>query len=149
SSSQRMSTMTGLRIAAWGVALATAAALTTGLLQVLEVLPSDEKEWIPLPIYPFLALALFAPALVGLRIANGMPRDPLAWILLLGAFLPALQISAEQLVGAPWAMQTERASTYPILFAWPVAVAFVFPNGQLLSPRWRWLACAAAVSFAV
>lgn len=141
--------MNGLRIAAWFVAVATAAALTTGFLQVLTVLPSEQKEWIPLPIYPVLALALFAPAVVGLRIANEMPRNRIAWILLIGAFLPALQISAEQLVGAPWAMQTERASTYPLLFAWPVAVAFVFPNGRLLSRRWGWVAGAAAVSFAV
>jgi len=141
--------MSALRIAAWAIALATAAALTTGLLQVLEILPSEQKEWIPLPIYPFLALALMAPAVVGLRIANEMPRNRIAWILVIGAFLPALQISAEQLVGAAWAMQTERATTYPLLFAWPVAVAFVFPNGRLLSRRWRWVAGAAALSFVV
>ncbi len=36
----------------------------------------------------------------------------------------------------------------PILFAWPLAVAFVFPNGRLLSRRWRWVAGMAIVSFA-
>jgi signal transduction histidine kinase len=144
-----MSRMTALRILAWGMALATAAALTIGLLQVLEVLPSAQEEWIPLPVYPFLALALFAPAAVGLRIAQQMPGNRIAWILLIGGFLPSLQISAEQLVGTAWAMQTERASTYPLLFAWPVAVALVFPTGRLLSPRWRWVAGAAAISFGV
>src|SRR5262249_15816553 len=143
------SAMIGLRIAAWCIAVATAAALITGLLQVLEVLPSEQKDWIPLPVYPFLALALLAPAVVGLRIANEMPRNRIAWILLIGAFLPALEISAEQLVGASWAMQTERASTYPLLFAWPVAVAFVFPDGRLLTRRWMWFAAAAAICFGV
>ena len=35
----------------------------------------------------------------------------------------------------------------PILFAWPLAVAFVFPDGRLLSRRWRWVAGMAIVSF--
>src|SRR4051812_45880637 len=139
-------TMRGLRITACAIALATAAELTVGLLHVLEVIPSREHDWIPLAIYPFLALALLAPTVVGLLIASQQPRNPIAWILLLGSFLPSLQLSAEQLVGAGWSSQSE-AATLPLLFAWPVAVAFVFPSGRLLSPRWRWVAGAAVVSF--
>ena len=138
--------MRGLRALACGVALATLTALTVGLLQVLEVLPSAQEDWIPLAIYPFLALAILSPAVVGLLIALQLPRNRIAWILLVGAFLPALQIASEQLVGAAWAYQTE-AATVPLLFAWPLAVAFVFPNGRLLSPRWRWVAGVAIVSF--
>ncbi len=140
--------MRGLRIFACGVALATLAALTVGLLQVLEVLPSDQEDWIPLAIYPFLALAILSPAVVGLLIALQLPRNRIAWILLLGALLPALQIAAEQIVGAAWAYQTEGATVPPVLLAWPLAVAFVFPNGRLLSRRWRWVAGMAIVSFA-
>ena len=138
--------MRGLRALACGVALATLTALTVGLLQVLEVLPSAQEDWIPLAIYPFLALAILSPAVVGLLIALQLPRNRIAWILLVGAFLPALQVASEQLVGAAWAFQTE-AATVPLLFAWPLAVAFVFPNGRLLSPRWRWVAGVAIVSF--
>ena len=36
-------------------------------------------------------------------------------------------------LGEGWALQISRA-TWPLLFAWPIAVAFVFPNGRLLSP---------------
>src|SRR6266511_3015950 len=111
--------MRGLRIVACGIALATTAELTVGLLHVLEVIPSREQDWIPLAIYP---------------------------ILLLGSFAPSLQLSAEQLFGAGWSLQSNRA-TIPLLFAWPIAVAFVFPNGRLLSRRWRWVAGAAVVSF--
>ena len=82
--------MRGLRIAAWAVALATVASLTVGFLQVLEVLPSEQEEWIPLAIYPFLALAQLAPAVVGLLIANRMPENRVAWVLLLGSLLPPL-----------------------------------------------------------
>ena len=140
--------MRTLRILACGVALATLTALTIGLLQVLEVVPSDQEDWIPLAIYPFLALAILSPAVVGLLIALQLPRNRIAWILLLGALLPALQIAAEQLVGAAWAYQTEAATVPPVLFAWPLAVAFVFPDGRLLSRRWRWVAGMAVVSFA-
>jgi signal transduction histidine kinase len=140
--------MRGLRILACGVALATLAALTVGLLQVLEVVPSEQENWIPLAIYPFLALAILSPAVVGLLIALQLPRNRIAWILLLGALLPALQIASEQLVGAAWAYQTEAATVPPVLFAWPLAVAFVFPDGRLLSRRWRWVVGMAIVSFA-
>ena len=140
--------MRGLRFLACGVALATLTALTIGLLQVLEVVPSDQEEWIPLAIYPFLALAILSPAVVGLLIALQLPRNPIAWILLLGALVPTFQIAAEQLVGAAWAYQTEAATMPPALFAWPLAVAFVFPDGRLLSRRWRWVAGMAIASFA-
>jgi len=139
--------MRGLRIAACAVALGTVTELTVGALHVLEVIPSQQEDWIPLSIYPFLALALLAPMAAGLLIALQQPRNSIAWILLLGAFLPSLQIGAEQVVGAAWAFQSE-AATLPLLFAWPVAIAFVFPTGRLLSRRWRWVAGAAVVSFA-
>jgi len=141
--------MRGLRIAAWGVALATTACLTLGFLQVFEILSSDQENWIPPAFYTLLALALLAPTVVGLLVALQLPRNAIAWILLLGTFLPALQLASEQLIGAAWAMQTERANTPWVLVAWPVAVAFVFPDGHLPSRRWRWLAAAAVVSFAV
>jgi len=139
--------MRGLRIAACAVALGTVTELTVGALHVLEVIPSREKDWIPLSIYPFIVLAFLAPTVVGLLIALQQPRNPIAWILLLGSFVPTLQLSAEQLFGAAWSFQSE-AATLPLLFAWPVAIAFVFPNGRLLSRRWRWVAGAAVVSFA-
>ena len=139
--------MRGLRIAACAVALGTVTELTVGALHVLEVIPSREENWIPLSIYPFIVVAFLAPTVVGLLIALQQPRNTIAWILLLGAFLPTLQLSAEQLVGPAWSFQSE-AATLPLLFAWPVAIAFVFPNGRLLSSRWRWVAGSAMVSFA-
>jgi signal transduction histidine kinase len=139
--------MSWLRIAACGVALATTSLLTVGFLQVLEVLPTEQENWIPLSIYPFLALALLSPTAVGVFIALQQPRNPIAWILMLGTLLPSLQIASEQLVGAAWSMQTERANTPLLLFAWPVAVAFVFPDGRLPSRRWRWPAGVALVCF--
>ena len=132
-------------ILACGVALATLTALTIGLLQVLEVVPSAQN-WIPLAIYPFLALAILSPAVVGLLIALKLPRNRIAWILLLGV-LPALQIASEQLVGAAWAYQTggNRAAS-PVRLAARRRVRL--PGRPALSRRWRWVAGMAIVSFA-
>ena len=35
---------------------------------------------------------------------------------------------------------------WPLLYAWPIALAFVFPNGRLLTRRWRWVAIAGAAA---
>ncbi len=138
--------MRDLRLLACGVALATVCCLTVGFLHVLGVVPSEQEDWIPLAVYPFLAVAFLSPTVIGLLIAFQLPRNLIAWILLLGALLPCLQLPAEQLVGAAWAFQSE-AATIPLLFAWPVAVALVFPTGHLLSRRWRWVVWMAVVSF--
>ena len=140
--------MRRLRILACVVALATTVFVAVGLLQVVEVLPSEQEDWIPLRIYPFVALALLAPTIVGLLVSLRLPRNTIAWILLLGSFAPSVQLAAEQLVGPAWAYQSEGA-TLPLLFAWPLAVAFVFPNGRLLSRRWRWVAGIAIACYAL
>jgi len=52
------------------------------------------------------------------------------------------------LPGGEWALVvTDR--TWPLLFAWITAVAFVFPDGRLPSPRWRPFAITVGVAFAV
>jgi signal transduction histidine kinase len=140
--------MRRLRLLAGAVALTTVTCLTVGFLHVLGVVPSEQEDWIPLGLYPFIAVAFLAPTIVGLLIALQLPRNRIAWILLVGAMLPCLQLPAEQVVGAPWAYQSE-AATLPLLFVWPVAVAFVFPNGHVLSRRWLWMIWIGVVSFAL
>ena len=98
--------MGGLRLLACGVALATVTCLTVGFLHVLGVVPSDQEDWIPLAVYPFLAVAFLAPTVVGLLIGLQLPRNRIAWILLLGALLPCLQLPAEQVV---WLRITVRS----------------------------------------
>jgi len=133
--------MRGLRIAAWAVAIATYVFLTLGAFGV-----ADAFSDVPVAYVPLIVVAFLAPATVGLVIAIHQPRNRIAWILLLGALGPTLQLPLAVLLGKGWALQLDRA-LWPILYAWPIAVAFVFPNGKLLSPRWRWVALGAAVSF--
>ena len=35
----------------------------------------------------------------------------------------------------------------PLLFVWPVAIAFAFPTGHLLSRRWVWVVWIGVLSF--
>ena len=134
--------MRGLRITAWAVAIATYVFIGLGALGF-----ADAFTPIPIAYVPLIVVAFLMPATVGLLIAIHQPRNRIAWILLVGGLVPTLQLPFAVLLGEGWALQLDRA-LWPILYAWPIAVAFVFPNGRLLSPRWRWVALGAAVSFA-
>jgi signal transduction histidine kinase len=133
--------MRGLRFAAVGVAVATVAFMCLGLFGV-----GGAIFWGPSALTPLIAVAFLAPATVGLLIAIRQPRNPIAWILLLGAFALTLQLPLALILGEAWTLQIDRA-LWPLLYAWPIAVAYVFPDGRLLSPRWRWAAAAAVTSF--
>lgn len=133
--------MRGLRIAAWGVATASLLCLALGLVGVDEAM-----AWMPLGLKAFLAIAFASPVVVGLLIANRQPRNRIAWILLLGNVPLALTLPLGILLGHGWTLQMDRAS-WPLLYAWPIAVAYVFPTGHLLTPRWRWVAAFAVFSF--
>jgi signal transduction histidine kinase len=129
-----------LRIAACFTALAT---LVVEIVLLLGVEPHRPND-LDLRITPFMALAALAPAAVGLLVAIRQPRNAIAWILLVGAFSATRW--AVLIPDKGWSLQIERAY-WPLLYAWPLAVAFVFPNGRLLSRRWRWIAAMSIVSF--
>jgi signal transduction histidine kinase len=135
--------MRGLRITAWAVAIATYVFILLGSLGIV----GDAFTPIPIAYVPLVVVAFLMPATVGLLIAIHQPRNRIAWILLLGGLVPTLQLPFAVLLGEGWTLQLDRA-LWPVLYAWPIAVAYVFPNGRLLSPRWRWVALGAAVSFA-
>jgi signal transduction histidine kinase len=105
---------------------------------------------------------VFAPGLaatfaVGLLIAHRRPRNTIAWVLLLeGLALASMGIAK------PWAgyvlledhagpggrlAGTWSEVSWPLIYAGPCAVAFLFPDGRLPSPRWRPVAFASAASF--
>jgi signal transduction histidine kinase len=100
---------------------------------------------------PFLA-GVFAPTYVGLFVALRRPGNRVAWILLLGGLSVATVMAAEALMrltlyqdrgstAGAWAAVV--ASPWPVLFLWPLALSFVYPDGSLPSPRWRPVARAA------
>ena len=145
-----------LRLAACGLALGALVLIAGGV--VLDRIAAGRhidgagSVWVS----PFLVAAIAAPALVGALIATRRPRNPIGWILLLGALslgavlagqtyaLVALDPSGRSLRGGAWAALA--ASQWPFFFAWPLAIALVFPDGRLPSRRWRLPAIFAAVS---
>jgi len=136
-----MSVMGGLRIAAWAVATANAVFLAAGLANMDETL-----GWLPWGLVAFVVISFVTPSVVGLLIANRQPRNRIAWILLVGPLFLTVQVPIALALGKGWALQVDRA-TWPLLYAWPIAIAFVFPTGHLLSRRWRWVVGPAIVCF--
>ncbi|HSL66472.1 MAG TPA: histidine kinase [Gaiellaceae bacterium] len=137
--------MRALRVAAGGVAALTVVSFALGAMQVVGLLPTTRLSWLPPVMIPFMAAAVLTPTAVGLAIALRRPANVIAWILLVGALVIAVG-PFDLVLSEGWALQTDRA-LWPLLYAWPIAVTYVFPNGRLLSPRWRWVAGAGAASF--
>ena len=135
--------MRGLRIAACGTALVTVGLSILIGLALGGVVPATTRPGDGL-VAPFFALAVLVPTAVGLLIAIRRPDNVIAWIMLIGP-LTVLGAAAD-VISSGWTLQLSRAM-WPFLYAWPIAVAFVFPNGHLLSPRWRWVVGVAAASF--
>jgi len=91
-------------------------------------------------------ISVAAPASVGLFVALRQPTNRIPWILLVGSLSVAVVIAASAI--ADLALEGDRSSTlgawaalvsqqWPVLFLWPLALAYVFPDGRLPSPRWR------------
>jgi signal transduction histidine kinase len=144
-----------LRFLAVAITAATAA-LAVAAVVVQAVAASRD---VPLPSESWgglmLLLAGLAPACVGVLVALRRPDAIVAWILILGAFSIALVLSADGAAGLAlyddpgsalgrWA--TVVGEEWPVLFMWPLALAYVFPDGRLPSPRWRPVAALAALS---
>ena len=123
--------MRRLRITASAVALTTTA---LAVLAAVQLAGDAAHRWVT----PFLVLSVLSPAAVGLLIGLRQPKNVVAWVLLLGA-LSTAPSNALSTSHAAWTLQVSRA-TWPLLYAWPIAVAYVFPDGRLLGRRWRWAA---------
>jgi signal transduction histidine kinase len=105
------------------------------------------------------AVAILASTGVGLLLALRRHTNPIGWFLLANAIVLALAGLAPAYAGYalehPGSLPGGRAaavwdtSGWPLLFAGVIAIAFVFPDGRLPSPRWRPWAIGGAASFLV
>lgn len=146
--------MRARRIAPWAATFLTlGAAAGAAMLYSLSSVHTDgvsaQVAWIA---------AMLATSGVGLVLATRRGDNVIGWLLLAnGLVLGANGLAATYAVyavldhpGAPggtWAaLFSDRG--WPTLFAAVTAIAFVFPDGRLPSPRWRPVAIAAALSFA-
>ena len=144
------------RVFAWFVAAGTAA-LCVGAITLDRVTRPGTYDRLSLWLVPVAVAAVLVPAFVGLFLQARMAAHPVAWILLLGGFSlatgfvagPYAAVSFQHpgvLPGGRWAAAYDDAS-WPLFYAWPLALAFLFPDGRLLSRRWQPWAMVAAVSF--
>src|SRR5215207_295368 len=143
------------RIAPWVAASLTAAGVVFAI--VLNALAGShgEETWTGVA----WTTAALASSGAGLVLAIRRPMNPIGWLLLAnGLVLAAHEVATpyadytvledpDALPGAEWAVLiNERA--WPTMFICVTAIAFVFPDGRLPSPRWRRIAIVAGASFA-
>ena len=128
---------------AWSVC-GLALALITGAL-ALAVLNGADVEAVSSP------LALTASAVVGGLVASRRPENPVGWFFLGGALCFAFVVFAGGyatygLLTAPGALPGARAMAWPLGWLWVPGVVLLlcfvplyFPDGRLVSRRWRWI----------
>jgi signal transduction histidine kinase len=141
------------RVASWLVVALTLAVLAGA--SVLDALSSRSTEaaWLSF-VFP---LAVVMSTAVGLVVTIRRCDNLIGWLLLANGFVLALNGLAANyavygllerpgsLPGAAWAALFDQ-SGWPSVFAAFTAIAFVFPDGRLPSPRWRPIAYAAIAS---
>jgi signal transduction histidine kinase len=148
-----------LPLAARALALAAVGLIAAGLVLDRIATGQHVSGAGPAWLYPFLLAAVSVPAAVGALIAGRRPHNSIGWILILGALSLAVVLAATpytwvaldahpgSLPGGSWAALV--SSFWPAFFIWPLAIAFVFPDGRLPSRRWRPYALFAAGSLIV
>ena len=137
--------------------VAAAAAVTFGALAlVLNALAGSHGD--PAWQWVLAVAVVLASSGVGLLVAVRRPGHPIGWLLLANAFLLATFGVAQAyaayalleqpgaLPGPEWAVLWDQ-SAWPLLFGVLIAIAFVFPDGRLPSPRWRRVAFGTVAAF--
>jgi signal transduction histidine kinase len=144
--------MEGRRLTAWlVVALTASVGAGTFFLDWGPGAPANGWDSFVFP------LAIAASTGVGVVLATRRPENPIGWLLLANGFVLVLAGFAESyasygseeglgtLPGADWGVLYDNKA-WPLLFAPFTAIAYVFPDGRLPSPRWRRVAYVATGS---
>jgi signal transduction histidine kinase len=140
------------RIAPWALLFVIAALLCVTAALDWSNSQDADSAWVDAAYTLLIALVTG----IGLLLATRRAGNPTGWLLLaLGIVLAVdaamseyatygLLASTHPLPGARFAALWDEAA-WPLLFAPLAAIAFVFPDGRLPSPRWRPVAIAAGV----
>jgi hypothetical protein len=112
----------------------------------------------------FLLVFVVPSALVGAVVASRQPRNPVGWFFVVSAICWAVNEATGRyavygLVIEPGSLPLARLMAWPSTWMWVPGIALIilflplyFPDGRLLSPRWRpvlWLALLFSVGFGV
>jgi len=90
-----------------------------------------------------LVVGVATPLAVGVGLLRRGAGTRVAWILVAGS-LSVIVVMAGFAIGTPWSLVV--ASEWTVLFLWPLALAYVYPDGRLPSRRWRPMAALALAS---
>jgi signal transduction histidine kinase len=146
---------------AWCIAGVSAilAVVDTVLVAVSYELISTEA--IGIHGWPLVNIAALGSAVIGAVILGSQPRQPIGWLLNLIGLSTSISLTAES-YGA-WILQYDGPGTAanghlgawiaallggPLALACLTVVFLLVPAGSFLSPRWRWVARAAAAGYA-
>ncbi len=129
-------------LAVWAVVISSALLLVAGAI-----------------LGPFPGASAFVTAIavpfvgVGALLASHRPRNPIGWLFLVFGFVASIDYAAaryahEALVVHPSSLPGGNVAASVAAHAWHPSFGFfvfsflLFPNGRLLSSRWRWVAAA-------
>jgi hypothetical protein len=111
-----------------------------------------------------LLVLVVSSALVGTVVASRQPRNPVGWFFVVSATCWAVNEATGRyalygLLIEPGSLPLARLMAWPSTWMWVPGIALIiffvplyFPNGHLLSPRWRpvlWIALLFSVGFGV
>ena len=141
---------------AWGLAAVACAAIPAILLLNTGV-GEYSQSWVANVVWP---VAILTSVAVGLVVALRRASNPIGWLLIgngliFGWFGGFPEAYAGYALEHPGTLPGGRLAAvwdteaWPLLFVGLVAIAFVFPDGRFLSPRWRSIAIGGAVASAV
>ena len=128
-----------------GLAAAAVVAAMTGALFALDAL--------------LLGLAVLAMATAGTVLAIRVRANAVGWLLVVSASVLGLEFLAvgyaqqsASVAGGSWPGTAVAAWLYSSLLSVPVVIMvftipLIYPDGRLLSPRWRWLVALLVLSF--
>jgi hypothetical protein len=117
----------------------------------------ENRDRPPLAFIPVMALFVLAFSTVGALVASRQPGNPVGWLFCAASLLAGISFAGQfyadyALVAEPGAAPGGRLALW--LSVWLIAPALsaltlfavLFPNGRLLTPRWRLVAWAALAS---
>jgi hypothetical protein len=123
-------------------AVATVVVTGTAFLFALDQVPVD---------FPVVALAVLAMATTGCILAIRVPANLVGWLLAVSALTLGVEIlgvayaqGSQAFAGGSWPGTAVAAWLYSNLLSVPVlimtiGIPLIYPDGRLLSARWRWL----------
>jgi signal transduction histidine kinase len=146
---------------AWVLFWITTALFVVWILGGVLIRPDRSTDWGTSGFWSDIgfAVVIFSFPLAGIAIARHRPDNTIAWLLLWNGFIWALPFDLYARYGllahpgslpfADWVAGGTQWLWVPAIGLSATYLLFLFPDGHLPSPRWRWFAWAVGIVLAV